>query len=83
MARSKSLTRTNGYVVIAVPETGLFVKCGEIVTGDGSPMHVSELILFTRHEDAKHHSEAQERYWKDRAPAWQFPVIPVLVSERV
>ena len=86
MARKAGMHMKSGYVVIAVPESGLFVKDGRIVTGHETTLKFDEMILFSREFDAKNHANAQEIYWKDgdvHGHKWTFPIIPVLVSERL
>ena len=70
----------HGYAVIAVPESGLFVKGGRLETGAGNPMRVSELSIFTSRESADRNAIALQKEWA--AEKWSFPVVPVLIRER-
>lgn len=83
MSRKPGLNLKHAYAVIAVPDSGLFVKNGEIVSGNGTSMRASELILFSRAQDAEQHAKQQVQYQIKAEDGWSFPVIPVLVSERL
>jgi hypothetical protein len=83
MARKPGLNLKHAYAVIAVPESGLFVKDGEFISGHGTSMRVSELVLFSRRSDADLHAFQCGGKWAETAEKWLFPVIPVLVSERL
>ncbi|MGO8792906.1 MAG: hypothetical protein ACLQVL_36725 [Terriglobia bacterium] len=76
----------NGYVVMAIPDTGLFVKDGQLRTGHGTEPAFNELILFSRVADAEAHAEKNNKYWAyntGEGRHWNFKVLPVLVSERL
>lgn len=71
--------RWTGYTVMAVPESGLFVKHGELHTGDGDPLAaLGELQLFSRMIDAERLQLNLIGKW----PGWKFPIIAVRVKER-
>ena len=76
----------HGYVVIAIPDSGLFFKGGKLVTGHETEMKFDELILFSRSQDAEGHAQRQRTQWANadaKGHEWSFHVLPVLVSERV
>jgi hypothetical protein len=84
--RRKGFEIKNGFVVMAIPDSGLFVKDGKIVSGHETTMSFSELILFSRKFDADKHAAANQIQWEDsdaNGHVWSFQVIPVLVSERL
>ena len=85
--REKGFQLKHGYVVIAIPKSGLFVKEGKIVTGRDTVLRFSELILFSREADAQAYAQRNRVYWSDGEPhgesSWAFQVLPVLVSERL
>lgn len=86
MSRQNGFQLKSGYVVLAIPDSGLFVKDGQIVTGHETPMEFDELILFSRRHDAEILAVSQCERWSDgdkRGHKWNFQVIPVLVSERL
>ncbi len=86
MQREKKWTLTHGYAVLAIPETGLFVRDGQIKSGHGTTMAISELILYSRRVDADNHAAQNAKYWAQKEPAgspWHFEVLPVLVEERL
>jgi hypothetical protein len=87
MAEKKpSFRLRNGYAVLAIPESGLFVKNGEIVTGHETALKFNELVVFARQEDAEKHAERQKVFWKQgdtNGHVWDFPVIPVMVKEKL
>ena len=75
----------NGYAVLAIPDSGLFVKNGQIVTGHETEMKFSELVVFSRSVDADGYAGQNQRQWQGtdvRGHSWKFVVIPVLVNER-
>lgn len=82
--RKKSL-RERGYAVIAIPESGLFLKDGKLMSGHGTEVVVDEIWVFTRSEDATANAKIREQKWQDgdgNGRHWNFPVLPVFVSER-
>lgn len=82
---TKKWRTTHGYVVLAIPDSGLFVKDGQLVTGHGTSMSWSEMVLFSRREDADKHAARTAANWTNgdaNGHAWEFPVIAVLVEER-
>lgn len=84
--RKQGFHLKHGYVVVAIPDSGLFVKDGLIVSGHSTKMRFDEMILFSREQDAADHAQQQRTQWA-RADMnghnWSFPVIPVLVHERL
>jgi hypothetical protein len=84
--RRKGYELKHGYAVLAIPDSGLFVKDGRIVSGHETDLKFSELMLFSRRLDADTHADQQKTYWEDgdaNGHTWSFQVIPVLVSERI
>ena len=76
----------NGYAVLCIPESGLFVKNGEVVTGRGEEIVVSEMVLYSRRADADLGAKVMGERWKGgdrKGQEWNFLVIPVLVHERI
>ena len=76
----------HGYIVIAIPDSGLFATADGIVTGHQTEMTFSELILFSREADASKHAGQNQKHWKGadaNGQRWTFKVLPVLVSERI
>ena len=76
----------SGYVVLAVPDSGLFVKDGKIISGHGTEMKFDEVVLFSRRAHADAHAKQNQTYWENGDPQghqWKFQVLPVLVSERL
>lgn len=75
----------HGFAVIAVPETGLFVKDGHLVTGHNTPMVVNKIMVHGKREDAVIHAIKCEREWSQKEPEgkpWHFHVVPVQVEEK-
>ncbi len=86
MPRRKQITLASGFIVMAVPESGLFAKEGRITTGKGSCPRVEEVILFSRMFDAEQHVKHLKSAWPDgddTEQKWSFPILAVLVSERL
>jgi hypothetical protein len=84
--RSKGFHLKHGFAVLAIPDSGLFTKAGQIVTGHETELRFSELILFSRRQDAEDHASKSKTYWEDgdaNGHRWSFQVIPVVVSERL
>ena len=84
--RKPGFALKNGYAVMSIPDSGLFVKDGRLVTGHQTEMKFDELLLFSRDQDAQKHAEENQKYWDNRGTGehkWNFQVIPVLVSERL
>jgi hypothetical protein len=74
------------FAVLAIPETGIFVKDGRIVTGHGTEMEADEIILFKRRADAVLHSRSRTNQWiagDANGKKWSFPIVAVLIRERV
>lgn len=82
MPRKKGFKVKNGYVVVGIPGTGLFVKNGQLLRGDGAQVKTGNLILYTRDADAQKHATFCEKYYAEGNPGYSFIVLPVLVSER-
>lgn len=75
----------HGFAVIAIPETGLFVRDGQLVTGHNTSMAVNKLLVHGKREDAVIHAIKCEREWSLKEPdgkPWHFHVMPVQVEER-
>ena len=84
--RRPQLQSITGFAVIAIPDTGLFVNDGEVVTGHGTEMVIDEMILFKRRFDATTFADSLRKKWEagdKNGVCWKFPVIPVLVSVRL
>lgn len=85
--RRRQLQTISGFTVIAIPDSGLFVKGGKIVTGHGTEMDADdEMPLFTRRIDADRHAFTRKNKWQEgdvRGHEWDFIVVPVLVRERL
>ena len=84
--RHKGFELKHGYAVLAIPDSGLFVKDGRLVSGHETELNFGELILFSRRLDADTHAEKNQTAWENsdvNGHAWSFQVIPVLVSERL
>ena len=84
--RDRSTKFRNGYAVLAIPDSGLFAKGGQIVTGHETEMKFSELIVFSRFDDAQAYARQTQRQWEGtdvNGHQWNFLVIPVLVNERL
>jgi len=77
----------HGFVVIAVPEDGLFIDDnGSIKSGSGKEIKAINLHLFSRYEAAYRAQQRQEEKWKDgdvHKKEWKFTVLPVAVHERL
>ena len=74
-----------GYAVLAVPKSGLFLKNGELETGNGSAMRFDEILIFSRRVDAESHARTNQTYWAQnpkRNDDWDFAVLPVFVRDR-
>ena len=86
MSRGKPLPRF-GYAILAIPDSGLFVReDGRLVTGHGTLMQSHEMPLFTRLIDAEHHAYTMKNKWEDgdkNGHSWDFPIVPVVVNERL
>jgi hypothetical protein len=85
MRRRNQFTLPTGFLVVAIPETGLFVKNGKIVTGHGTMMEADEIPLFKRLVDAEQLAKSRAEFWKDgdkNGKHWDFVPIAVLVNER-
>lgn len=79
------MPQKHGYAVLAVPDSGLFVRNEEIQTGHGTTMKWSELLVFSRMSDAEDYAKDAKKGWErgdTLGHRWDFPVIPVLVSDR-
>lgn len=75
----------HGFAVIAIPETGLFVRDGRLVTGHGTPMVANKIIVHAKRENAVIHAIKDEREWSAKEPEgkpWHFHVMPVQVEEK-
>lgn len=87
MRRRSQLSLPTGFAVLAVPESGLFSKDGRITTGKGRSMKAEEIILFKRLADAEEHArQLRTSAWPDAdtgEAAWSFPILAVLVKERL
>lgn len=68
----------NGYVVMSVPRSGLFVKDGQLICGNGTIPRIEELYLFNRSSDAEKLAEGAKR----KHPGYDFPVVGCVVTER-
>jgi len=78
-----SCNRYTGYTVIAIPEEGLFIKDGKLVSGSGEPIICSQISLYNRQIDALESAERNADYWKFKAKSnWNFITLPVAVNER-
>ena len=77
----------HGYVVMAIPDSGLFLKDGRLVSGHQTDMKFDELILYSRDEDANRLADQLRTQWGDaednNGHKWNFHVLPVLVHERL
>jgi hypothetical protein len=76
----------HGYVVMAIPDSGLFLKDGRLVSGHQTDMKFDELILYSRDEDANKLVDQLRTQWADpdaNGHQWNFHVLPVLVHERL
>jgi hypothetical protein len=76
----------NGHIVIAIPESGLFLRDGRFASGNGMQPVIEEMILFSRRADAEAHRAQNEEYWRQRPTGeerYNFAVVPVLVHERL
>lgn len=85
-SRGTKWTLHTGFAVLSIPENGLFYRKGQLETGDGVPVAVSEMILFARRADAEKHAQQQAWDWQAgdrRGNEWKFTVISVLVNERM
>ena len=85
MRRRSQFTLPTGFAVLAIPETGLFVKDGKIVTGHGTEMEADELPLFKRRVDADSLRLSRMEHWRhgdSNGKHWDFVVVAVLVQER-
>jgi hypothetical protein len=80
--RKTGFKAKNGYVVVGIPRSGLFVKNGQLVRGDGAEVKTGDLILYTRDTDAQKHATSCEKYYAQGHFEYSFMVLPVLVSER-
>lgn len=75
----------HGFAVMAVPETGLFVKDGRLETGHGTPMVVNKIFVFAKRQDAVIHAVLHEQNWSKKeveGKPWHFHVVPVQVEEK-
>ena len=84
--RKQGFHLKHGYAVLAIPDSGLFVKEGQIVTGHDTALKFDEIILFSRETDAQKHADKNQVYWNGadaNGHKWNFKVVPVLVSERI
>ena len=63
--REKGFQLKHGYVVIAIPKSGLFVKEGKTVTGRDTVLRFSELILIFGEADAQAYAQRNRVYWSD------------------
>jgi len=85
MGDQKELKFRNGYAILAVPDSGLFVKNGTLVTGHRTDMKHSKLIVFSRQDDAQRFADENARTWENgdaHGHRWEFKVIPVMVHEK-
>ena len=76
---------TRGYTVMAIPRCGLFVKNGELITGDSGIVNSGELILFSRESEASAHRDrckANNAKKDCTDPICDFMVFAVLVREK-
>jgi len=76
----------HGYVVMAIPDSGLFLKDGRLVSGHQTDMKFDELILYSRDEDAARLTQQLRVQWAGPDASghqWNFHVLPVLVHERL
>lgn len=85
MTRRKNIALPQGYAVLAIPDTGLYVRNGKLETGHGTETRFSEIMLFSRISDAHRHAWQMKDQWAkvENGHTWDFPVVPVLVRERL
>ena len=86
MVTRRKMDLKNGHIVIAIPESGLFLRDGHFASGNGMQPVIEEMILFSRRADAEAHKAQNEEYWRQRPTGedrYNFAVVSVLVRERL
>lgn len=75
---------SHGYVVLAIPENGLFVHRGGLVTGKGNPVTANDVVpLFSNRTDADQHAANCSKSWAEKGKHdWNFVVLPLVVKEK-